>query len=50
VTTIFAYLVGKPVVSAITPRPASGHQSDRYIWRYVNPDQHTLAETIDELE
>ncbi len=31
-------------------REASGHQSDRYIWRYVKPDQQTQAETIDELE
>jgi integrase/recombinase XerD len=31
-------------------REASGHQSDRYIWRYVKPDQQTLAEAIDELE
>jgi hypothetical protein len=31
-------------------REAPGHQSDRYIWRYVKPDQQTLADTIDELE
>jgi len=31
-------------------REASGHQSDRYIWRYVKPDQQTLAEAVDELE
>ena len=31
-------------------REASGHQSDRYIWRYVKPDQQTLAEAIEELE
>ena len=31
-------------------REASGHQSDRYIWRYVKPDQQTLADAIDELE
>jgi integrase/recombinase XerD len=31
-------------------REASGHQSDRYIWRYVRPDQQTLAEAVDELE
>jgi integrase/recombinase XerD len=31
-------------------REASGHQSDRYIWRDVKPDQQTLAEAIDELE
>lgn len=28
---------------------ASGHQSDRSIWRYVKPDQQTLAEAVDEL-
>jgi integrase len=31
-------------------REASGHQSDRYIRRYVKPDRQTLAEAIDELE
>jgi integrase/recombinase XerD len=31
-------------------REASGHQSDRYIWRYVKPDQETLADAVDELE
>jgi len=31
-------------------REASGRQSDRYIWRYVKPDQQTRAEAIDELE
>jgi integrase/recombinase XerD len=31
-------------------REASGYQSDRYIWRYVKPDQQTLADAIDELE
>jgi hypothetical protein len=31
-------------------REACGHQSDRYIWRYVKPDQQTLADAIDELE
>jgi hypothetical protein len=31
-------------------REASGHQSDRYIWRCVKPDQQTLADAIDELE
>jgi hypothetical protein len=25
---------------------ASRYQSDRYIWRYVTPDQQTLAEAI----
>ena len=31
-------------------REASGHQSDRYIWRYIKPDHMTLADAIDELE
>ena len=31
-------------------REASGHQSDRYIWRYVKPDQQTLADAVDALE
>jgi integrase/recombinase XerD len=31
-------------------REASGHLSDRYIWRYVKPDQQTLAEAVDALE
>jgi integrase/recombinase XerD len=31
-------------------REASGHQSDRYIWRYVKPDQQTLADAVDELD
>ncbi len=31
-------------------KEASGHQSDRYIWRYVKPDQQTLAEAVDALE
>ena len=31
-------------------KEASGHKTDRYIWRYVKPDQQTLAEAIDELE
>ncbi|HSX82681.1 MAG TPA: hypothetical protein VLQ80_29490 [Candidatus Saccharimonadia bacterium] len=31
-------------------RKASGHQSDRYIWRSVKPDQQTWADAIDELE
>ena len=30
-------------------KAASGHQSDRYIWRYVQPDRQTLAEAIDAL-
>ena len=29
---------------------ASGHQSDRYIWRYVKPDRQTLADAIEELD
>jgi hypothetical protein len=28
----------------------SGHRSDRYIWRYVKPDEQSLAEAIDELD
>ncbi|MGH8058866.1 MAG: tyrosine-type recombinase/integrase [Candidatus Entotheonellia bacterium] len=28
----------------------SGHRSDRYIWRYVRPDEQSLADAIDELE
>ena len=31
-------------------REASGHQSDRSIWRSVKPDQQTLADAIDALE
>jgi integrase len=31
-------------------REASGHQSDRYIWRYVKPDQQTLTDAVDALE
>ncbi len=31
-------------------REASGHQSDRYIRRYVMPDRQTPAEAIDDLE
>jgi integrase/recombinase XerD len=31
-------------------REASGHRSDRYIWRCVKPDRQTLAEAIDDLE
>ncbi len=31
-------------------REASGHLSDRYIWRSVKPDRQTLAEAIDEVE
>ena len=29
---------------------ASGQLSDRYIWRYVQPDQESLAEPIDDIE
>jgi hypothetical protein len=29
---------------------ASGHKSDRYIWRYVKPSQQSLAAAIDELD
>jgi hypothetical protein len=28
----------------------SGHRSDRYIWRYGQPDTHSLADAIDELD
>jgi integrase/recombinase XerD len=28
----------------------SGHRSDRYIWRYVKPDEQSLAEAIDGLD
>jgi integrase/recombinase XerD len=31
-------------------KEASGHKSDRYIWRYVKPNQQSLAAAIDELE
>ena len=31
-------------------KEASGHRSDRYIWRYVKPDKQSLAEAIDEIE
>jgi integrase/recombinase XerD len=31
-------------------KEASSHQSDRSIWRYVTPDQQTLADAIDALE
>ena len=31
-------------------REASGHPSDRSIWRSVKPDQQTLADAMDELE
>ena len=31
-------------------KEVSGHKTDRYIWRYVKPDQQTLAEAIDELD
>jgi len=31
-------------------KEASGHRSDRYIWRYVKPDMGTLAEAIDSLD
>ena len=41
---------GKASGRAGWERGASGHQSDRYIWRYVKPDQQTLADAVDELE
>ena len=28
----------------------SGHRSDRYIWRYVRPDEQHLAAAMDELD
>jgi integrase/recombinase XerD len=31
-------------------KEASGHKSDRYIWRYVKPSRESLAAAIDELE
>jgi integrase/recombinase XerD len=31
-------------------REASGHKSDRYIWRYVKPSQQTLEEAVDNLD
>ncbi len=31
-------------------KEASGHKSDRYIWRYVKPDQESLAEAVDGLD
>jgi integrase/recombinase XerD len=31
-------------------KEASGHRSDRYIWRYVKPDKQSLADAIDDLE
>jgi integrase/recombinase XerD len=30
-------------------KEASGHRSDRYIWRYVKPDVQSLADAVDEL-
>ena len=31
-------------------KEASGHRSDRYIWRYVQPDRQSLVDAIDSLE
>jgi integrase/recombinase XerD len=31
-------------------KEASGHKSDRYIWRYVKPSRESLAAAIDELD
>lgn len=31
-------------------KEASGHRSDKYIWRYVKPDEQTLAQAIDDLD
>jgi integrase/recombinase XerD len=28
----------------------SGHRSDRYIWRYVRPDEQSLADAMDDLD
>jgi hypothetical protein len=27
-------------------KEASGHKSDRYIWRYVKPNHESLAEAV----
>jgi len=31
-------------------KEASGHRSDRYIWRYVKPDRQSLADAIDAID
>ena len=31
-------------------KEASGHRSDRYIWRYVQPDRQSLADAIDAMD
>ncbi len=31
-------------------KEASGHRSDRYIWRYVKPNTESLADAIDQLD
>jgi integrase/recombinase XerD len=31
-------------------KEASGHRSDRYIWRYVKPNHDSLADAIDSLD
>jgi integrase/recombinase XerD len=31
-------------------KEASGHRSDRYIWRYVKPNTESLADAIDDLD
>jgi integrase/recombinase XerD len=31
-------------------KEASGHRSDRYIWRYVKPDSQSLADAIDSID
>ena len=31
-------------------RKLSGHRSDRYIWRYIQPSEDTLEKEMDELE
>jgi len=39
----------KPKASTTPVRPLAT-RVDRYIWRYVKPDQQTLTDEIDELE
>jgi integrase/recombinase XerD len=31
-------------------KETSGHRSDRYIWRHVEPDKQSLADAIDGLD
>jgi hypothetical protein len=37
-------------MSISNPKEASGHRSDRYIWRYVKPNADSLAEASDSLD